>query len=307
MMMMTNNRFVVAVVAVLSFVACPAAAQFYYTDHGSTNANGWTGLCDTGLKQSPVDLSTATTAASLTNATIELTGSYSAFAIEQTGHNILITPSGSDGAYELVYGARTFKLTNYQFHAQSEHTVGADRKAMEVQFLFTSTTSATDFAKMSFLFDSTSAAQSQVLPGVTLLSELSLTNSGPTIPSQTNKDYEMFSNFLTLTRDTNKSSLLTYEGSDTMPACLENTIWFVWTTPLKLNSAVYGKLTPALMYPGLTGGTLYENYRMAKTTPHADLPKLTWATTIPIPDDGSAASAKTFGVVAVAAVLAYFM
>eukprot|EP01071_Lankesteria_metandrocarpae_P011068 Lankesteria_metandrocarpae@DN5403_c0_g3_i3.p1 len=301
-MMMTNNKFAVGVVAVLSFAVHAVVGQvsYNYNSHGSD----WTGTCSTGKKQSPVDLPATTATLSDFNSSVSLIGLMDDFQISQTGHSIRIIPSG-----EALYTISTistsdpvkvYSLVSYVFHAMSEHTIAGDRKAMEAEFQFTNIGDVKDALTMSFLFDSVATADAQALPGMTLLSNAGLTTGVSTITSE-DKNYDMLDRFLKLTRDDNKSALLTYEGSLTSPPCTESIRWLVWTTPLKLDSAVYTRIYDALKFTGATDG----NYREVQTQDPVVVPTLTFATTEA--STGDAVSVKTFSVVVVAALLTYLM
>ena len=106
-------------------------------------------VCGSGMHQSPVNLETARTAA-LHGPPLTLKYDASELVVENTGHVVEVPiPPGVEDVLKI--GRDRYTLTQYHFHAPSEHTVNGRHADVEAHFVHTN--AAGDTAVVGVFFD----------------------------------------------------------------------------------------------------------------------------------------------------------
>ncbi|WP_420447231.1 carbonic anhydrase [Candidatus Palauibacter sp.] len=112
-------------------------AEVHWGYEGDTGPEMWGGLdasfavCDTGVEQSPVDL-TAATPAGAGDGGLDIQWQPTEAEVVDNGHTIQVNVAeGSSIALE----GRQFSLVQFHFHLPSEHTVDGAASPMEVHFV----------------------------------------------------------------------------------------------------------------------------------------------------------------------------
>lgn len=120
-----------------------------------------------------------------------------------------------------------YDLSEVRVHAPTEHTVESQSYAIEVQMYFTLRNeflpNAVQKAAMSLLFKESSDKQ-VAIPLLTMLGNIS-THAAQNVT-------DMIKSVLP-----SPLSYFSYLGSDTVPTCQENMIWYVVETPIEVSNA----------------------------------------------------------------------
>ena len=112
------------------------ASEVGWGYEGETGPDHWGGLdpcfalCDSGSRQSPVDLANAIPAAA--GDTLDIRWQPTDARALDTGHSVQVDMA--EGSFVVLEG-REFSLKQFHFHLPSEHTVGGKRYAMEAHFV----------------------------------------------------------------------------------------------------------------------------------------------------------------------------
>lgn len=112
------------------------ASEVGWGYEGNTGPDQWGGLdpcfalCDSGSRQSPVDLANATPADA--GNSLDIRWQPTDACVLDTGHTVQVDMA--EGSL-IVLDGREFSLKQFHFHLPSEHTVGGERYAMEVHFV----------------------------------------------------------------------------------------------------------------------------------------------------------------------------
>jgi len=112
------------------------ASEVGWGYEGETGPDHWGGLdpcfalCDSGSRQSPVDLANAIPAAA--SDTLDIRWQPADACVLDTGHTVQVDVA--EGSFIVLEG-REFSLTQFHFHLPSEHTVGGARYALEAHFV----------------------------------------------------------------------------------------------------------------------------------------------------------------------------
>ena len=113
-------------------------AEVHWGYEGDTGPEMWGGLdasfavCDTGVEQSPVDLTGATPAGAGDGGGLDIEWQPTEAEVVDNGHTIQVNVAeGSSIALE----GRQFSLVQFHFHLPSEHTVDGAASPMEVHFV----------------------------------------------------------------------------------------------------------------------------------------------------------------------------
>ena len=126
-------------IAALVAASAYAAAGIDYTTLGA-NWGETDPLCDTGLEQSPIDLTYNASTSDTMSLVLE---NYTDFEIDTTnpdlsrGEGSVYVPL-TDGDFTLTFPDGTehiFEVLQLHFHAPSEHTVNGEHKDLEVHFV----------------------------------------------------------------------------------------------------------------------------------------------------------------------------
>lgn len=112
--------------------------EVHWGYEGDVAADLWGGLdpsfavCDTGIEQSPVDLTGATPGDAAEDGGLDIHWQATEAEVADNGHTIQINMvEGSS----IVLEGRPFSLVQFHFHLPSEHTVDGTASAMEVHFV----------------------------------------------------------------------------------------------------------------------------------------------------------------------------
>lgn len=165
-----------------------------------------------GNMQSPIDIPSAETEEMTPdNGTITLNYGKDITNAENNGHSIQI----SDGGQAVING-RNFELSQFHFHAESEHTVDGEHYPMEAHFVNTSQDGRIAVIGVFFKEGSENKGFQEVLDDVNNNKTDPITDLEDMIP--TNKSYYH------------------YLGSLTTPPLNENVEWYVMKEPVEVTS-----------------------------------------------------------------------
>ncbi|MBH0779277.1 carbonic anhydrase family protein [Nocardia sp. NEAU-351] len=145
---MIGRRGLLAATALLALSACgspdgrsdveptPAPPHWDYDadgpDHWADIDNRYT-VCGRGAEQSPIDLADHAPVDSRDHIDIDY-GPVASVELVNTGHTVQANlPEGSP--HRIVVGGRAFTLTQFHFHAPSEHTIDGVGTAMELHLV----------------------------------------------------------------------------------------------------------------------------------------------------------------------------
>jgi len=233
---------VVLIVLVFTAVVCAQdtlnppsqpASSYAYQNHGSD----WTGTCQTGKQQSPIDIPFNASKVYLhrsKGSQVALDFFYHAITSDTCNHNITMTNNGHtleiDGDFgHVLFGCGSCDRPKYNaiglvFHTPSEHTIDGRSFAMEMQIIHQKdgSTGTDGLLMVSVLF------RNKTTPGENpFLLSLGFTNS----PATTGK-----SNVLSACINLNlgleyslSGDYYSYQGSMSNPSCAEPVPWNILT------------------------------------------------------------------------------
>jgi len=193
----------------------------------------WTGNCNTGSLQSPIDIDDDDKTCDETMIfDLTLTTGNSSLTVVDDGESYVVAYTGSTLYASDVSGILTaYQSVNFHFHIPSEHQIDGETYDLEMHMLHSITTS---FLNKN-LTTRTSAA-------VSILFEVD--DSSAANPFITALNFTKIATARTLNMNTLLISQLpspipfyTYQGSTTTPPCNETVNWYVVTTPLKITTA----------------------------------------------------------------------
>lgn len=165
-----------------------------------------------GQMQSPIDIPTnEVTAMTEDDGTIVLDYDSDVASVENNGHSIQV----SDGGAAKING-RNFSLTQFHFHAQSEHTVDGEHYPMEAHFVNTAQDGRIAVVGVFFKEGETNKGFQEVLDDVENEKDDPITDLEDMLPE--NKSYYH------------------YLGSLTTPPLNENVEWYVLENPVEVSS-----------------------------------------------------------------------
>ena len=205
-----------------------------------------------GSNQSPVNIDTARVAA-LHGPPLLLGYNASELAVENTGHVVeVMIPPGVENVLQI--GADRYTLTQYHFHALSEHTVNGSHADVEAHFVHTNP--AGDVAVVG-AFYSIGPSPNALLDTILFAAPETSGEEGPHMGEANPAD--MFSGLGgTRTRHGRVlvDSFYSYDGSLTTPGCTEDVRWSVVSQGGHVSQAaverfhdVIGKFTGYDAYP----------------------------------------------------------
>ncbi|WP_236674660.1 carbonic anhydrase [Enterococcus sp. BWR-S5] len=165
-----------------------------------------------GQMQSPIDISTSKAQAMTEDSgTIVLDYDSDVASVENNGHSIQV----SDGGTAQING-RNFTLTQFHFHAQSEHTVDGEHYPMEAHFVNTAQDGRIAVVGVFFEEGEANKGFQEVLDDVENEKDDPITDLDDMLPS--NKSYYH------------------YLGSLTTPPLNENVEWYVLEHPVEIST-----------------------------------------------------------------------
>lgn len=164
-----------------------------------------------GKMQSPINIKTTQVEVmSPDNGIISLNYSQDIAKVENNGHSIQVI----DGGTATING-RNFELTQFHFHAQSEHTVDGKHYPIEAHFVNTSQSGRIAVIAVFFKEGTENKGFQEVLDDVNNKKTNSITDINDMIP--TNKSYYH------------------YLGSLSTPPLNENVEWYVMKKPVEVS------------------------------------------------------------------------
>ncbi len=212
-----------------------AAEHVHWSYEGDTGPSFWGSLdpgyalCGTGTAQSPIDIPVATQAApdpSFSTAWFE-----GPFTVTDNGHALVVTPTTGGTT---TFGATSWPLAQFHFHAPSEHTIGGVHFPLEIHFVHQN--AAGHLAVLGVLVSEgaenaamarLAGALSSTPPGARAVSTPTLAPSGllpPTDPADAR-------------------AMWVYDGSLTTPPCTEGVAWHVMQTLVTFSRAQIDAVT----------------------------------------------------------------
>jgi carbonic anhydrase len=179
--------------------------------------------CGTGRQQSPVDIDTARVS-DLHGPPLVLRYDASELAIENTGHvvEVMIPPGVED---VLQIGPDRYTLTQYHFHARSEHTINGRHADVEGHFVHTNAAGDTAVVGVFYRIGPT---PNRLLD--TILLRAPETSGGEGEPIGEANPADLFSRVggaRVKRGHVHVDSYYAYDGSLTTPGCTENVRWLV--------------------------------------------------------------------------------
>lgn len=161
-----------------------------------------------GVRQSPIDLRAASTSRGEAIAVDYISGDAT---IQNTGHDILVTPVGDAG--KISIGGKTYTLKQFHFHVPSEHHIRGVAAPSEMHLVH-QLEGGTDYAVIGVMLYS-GTAYGALTPVFANLPTKACSSSGT---------HRIDFDKLLPKRVT---SYYTYAGSLTTPPCTESVTWYV--------------------------------------------------------------------------------
>ena len=176
--------------------------------------------CGTGIGQSPVNINTSAVAR-LKGPPLLTKYSRSELTIENTGHNVEVPiPAGVTDTLNI--GRDTYQLTQYHFHAPSEHRVNGHQADLEAHFVHQN--SQGDLAVVGVFFRQGSDPNPLLTK---ILFSASVTAGEEETVGEANPSELFPRGHRGGQGELDAGSFFTYDGSLTTPGCTEGVRWFV--------------------------------------------------------------------------------
>jgi carbonic anhydrase len=204
---------------------------------GNTNSNGT--LVPVGAKQTPIDIEDAATLLAVMP-DIWFHYADTAMNVENTGHVVEVPYQA--GSYISIGRSVTdiYFLSQFHFHAPSEHTINGQRYDAELHLVHTNRIGET--LVVGVLLTQTDTAQPGVFDDI-------VSNAPLTVTTNTSESSVNAGNLLP-----EQQLFYTYSGSLTTPPCTEGVRWFVMTTPVPVTSSFIQQLHAiTAQFPGYNG------------------------------------------------------
>jgi carbonic anhydrase len=176
-------------------------------------------ICKNGIKQSPVNINSADVKLHKTDQTMSINYKTSAVTIKNTGHTIEVRVSGNDNFIRL--NGTVYYLSQFHFHAPSEHQINNRSYPMEIHFV-----NKSNGGKLAIL-----ALFVKIGKHSGLLDPIF-----QNLPSERMEQIKLKSNVHFNDLFTKKSSFYYYIGSLTTPPCTEDVKWIIFKQPIEIST-----------------------------------------------------------------------
>ncbi|MCE7554789.1 carbonic anhydrase [Aliivibrio fischeri] len=200
-----------AVLSALSATPFASASEWGYT--GDTGPNHWHGVCQTGVNQSPIDITNA-----IESELEPITFNYGQAGenIVNNGHTVQVNIKSPQS---IQVEGKTFSLLQLHFHAPSENLIAGHSYPLEMHLVHTDKDG--NLAVVGVMFKEGKAnpelakiwSQMPESGEITLDKKLTLTNLLP-----------------------NDQAYYRFNGSLTTPPCSEGVTWLVMKNPIEISS-----------------------------------------------------------------------
>lgn len=213
-----HSLFLLFLLSIMLLVSANAQARLWsYKDHGRS----WTGLCQTGKRQSPIDISDAMKQTSFVSPHL-YTELIENMIRQSSNHSLVFDTLEGKEAVKIDgdkgfcdYGNHHFEATEFHFHSPSEHTFNGKHFPLEMHIVHHD--KAHNTAVIAVLFEESEQAN----PFLDRLNMSDNREQGRFI----HPHKSMGLSFL----NTPSSHYFVYDGSMTTPPCTEGVKWFVLT------------------------------------------------------------------------------
>lgn len=227
-----------AVIVALLFVGLPVDAReirharslvsekpkFYY---GKPSLEGWTGTCETGSQQSPINIplrkgvkGSDKKCSKGLGAVVTRSYKRTAGSVVNNGHNIQVNIV-SKTLPTVKLGGRTLNLAQFHWHAHSEHTIDGEHSPLELHLVHKdSKTGALSVFGVLLKADGTTPGNH---PLTVALSVAAKEEGGKAVDIDA-----MLQHLLPKRRANGRRPYIHYNGSLTTPPCTEAVNWYVF-------------------------------------------------------------------------------
>jgi len=189
---------------------------------GPIGPANWTGSCQTGLKQSPIDI-VACDVVEGVSTPIEFNYATSyPLTVTNTGKGLLF-PNTNGGTATIA--GRTLNLLQFHIHSLSEHTFQGGFYPMEFHFVHQDANDPNQLAVLGVMIQE--GAENPAFTDLKLLRQILPTDEGVT------HLFNLGINYFDLMPSS--MSFFHYEGSLTTPPCSENVLWHVFEQPVTMS------------------------------------------------------------------------
>ncbi|KAJ9596926.1 hypothetical protein L9F63_012051 [Diploptera punctata] len=243
----------------LKWFTVPVLADTWHYGSGKHGPEDWPGMCQTGTRQSPIDLDPEITVPGTFEPLVLLHYDRKANAsITNNGHTVKLT---LDQPCEIVMAAGglpgVYQLDQIHFHWKSEHTFRGKRWSLEMHIVhhnikYPSLTEAgkhrQGIAVLGVLFHETDDTNKALAPLIDAVAKVHTYGAVYSLPQRIEVD-DMLPNEI--------NSFYRYQGSLTTPNCDETVVWTVLTHLVPIGTA---QIEQFLRVKGIHG-ELKSNYR----------------------------------------------
>ena len=244
-MKFTPNKLTVALTGIVaSVISCisavplgllsdikPSQASPDFSYGGYENPTNWNELspswavCESGTKQSPIDIKSSSLVGALTSILTEnIQFNYQSltnFPVQNNGHTIQVNYPYPSGNSTITIGGKTYTLKQFHLHTHSEHLIDGEAAALELHLVHQNDQG--ELAVVGVMIENGSENSALKTVFDNMPEETGTNTAIGTINA---------SSFLPSDR-----SYYSYEGSLTTPPCSEGVKWFVLKKPIQASQA----------------------------------------------------------------------